>query len=130
MKKLCKLFALAALFFSAACEQKPVVPELLLDRIEDENIVLDQKGEERLIGFASTMPWVASVIEGAGWIEISETAGEAGSCVLAVKVGQNLDPFTRKGLIELFSAGKSIDIYVEQPSDFMEQFTSVPLRDY
>lgn len=123
MKKLCKLFALAALFFSAACEQKPVVPELLLDRIEDENIVLDQKGEERLIGFASTMPWVASVIEGAGWIELSETAGEAGSCVLAVKVGQNLDPFTRKGLIELFSAGKSIDIYVEQPSDFMEQFS-------
>ena len=41
MKKLCKLFALAALFFSAACEQKPMVPELLLDRIEDENIVLD-----------------------------------------------------------------------------------------
>lgn len=123
MKTLSRLFVLAALLFAAACEQKPMEPELVLDRIEDENIVLSQKGEKHMIGFTSTMPWVATVIEGAGWIVLSEKSGEAGNCFISIEAGSNETPFTRTGLVELFSSGVSIDIYVEQPSDFVEQFS-------
>ena len=60
-------------------------------------------GESRELAFSSTAPWEAEISdEGKGWVELSQTSGEAGTnLTVTVTVPRNNDPAPRSADIRL-----------------------------
>ena len=123
MKTLFKIVMTCAALFLCACTPQTADKELVLDIPEDSSVVLDANGEKRIIGFYSQFPWNASIVDGSAWLEVSPVSGEAGSRYIELKANANMTPDTLTGLVEIFSAGKSIKISVSQESAFEEQFS-------